>query len=82
MYAAAAETWGQAIDVPEIMLNGTHLLSPLFWETGEAKDHAATISTPGADKSGCNYYPQKFRKLGIRLRLSLLLPYFISSPRA
>ena len=52
MYAAAPEPWGQDIDVPEIILYENALLSKLTSEIGEIGDHAATISTPGAAKSG------------------------------
>lgn len=41
------------MDVPDIMLYGTTLLSPVIPVTDVASDHDATISTPGAVKSGC-----------------------------
>ena len=40
------------MDVPEIMLYGTTLVSPSIPVTVVASDHAATMSTPGAVKSG------------------------------
>ena len=54
MQAATAEACGQDIDVPDIMLQGTLLLSSFTLVTGDTRDHAARMSTPGAVKSGCN----------------------------
>lgn len=51
-YAAAAVAWGQAIEVPEITLYCTALLSPSNWESEATGDHAAITSTPGAAMSG------------------------------
>ena len=42
-YAAAAAACGQAIDVPESILNVTTLSSPSIPETGAIGDHAASI---------------------------------------
>jgi len=53
-YAAAAVACGQAIEVPEITLYCTFLLSPLTSEIGSIGDHAAITSTPGAAMSGYN----------------------------
>ena len=53
MYAAAAVAWGQHMDVPEIILYGTILLSPSVLDTVSAFDQAAKMPTPGAVKSGC-----------------------------
>ena len=50
IYAAAPVACGQAIDVPEIILN----FSPLIGESEAIGDHAANIYTPGALKSGCS----------------------------
>ena len=44
---------GQDIDVLEIILYGTILVSPSTHVTVVASDQAAKISTPGAVKSGC-----------------------------
>ena len=52
-YAAAPVAWGQDMDVPDIMLYGTTLLSPTNPVTVVASDQDATMSTPGAVKSGC-----------------------------
>lgn len=52
-YAAAPEACGHDMDVPEIMLYGTTLVSPSSPVTVVAIDHAARMSTPGAVKSGC-----------------------------
>lgn len=41
------------MDVPDIMLYGTTLLSPTNPVTVVASDQDATMSTPGAVKSGC-----------------------------
>ena len=54
MYAAAPETCGQDIEVPVSMLNCNFLLSPSTSEGEATGDQAATISTPGAAKSGYN----------------------------
>lgn len=40
------------MDVPEIMLNGAILLSPFKLVSVEPSDQDASISTPGAAKSG------------------------------
>jgi hypothetical protein len=52
-YAAAPLVWGQDIDVPEIMLNLTLLVSSMPTEGGATGDQAARMSTPGAVRSGC-----------------------------
>lgn len=41
------------MDVPDIILYGTTLVSPGIPVTVVASDHDATMSTPGAVKSGC-----------------------------
>ena len=51
-YAAAAEACGQDIDVPEIILYATDLLSPSKPVTEAIGDHAAKMLAPGAAKSG------------------------------
>lgn len=51
-YAAAAAAWGQAMDVPERMLNGTILLSPGSPVTDASSEYAANMSSPGAAISG------------------------------
>jgi hypothetical protein len=51
------------MDVPEIILYGTTLVSPSIPVTVEASDHAAKISAPGAVKSGCTkFYEVKIKK--------------------
>lgn len=42
------------MDVPEIMLYEVVLLSPAYSEKGATGDHAASMLTPGAVKSGCS----------------------------
>ncbi len=60
---AAAVACGQDMDVPEIILYGTTLVSPSIPVTVEASDHAAIISAPGAVKSGCTkFYEVKIKK--------------------
>ena len=54
IYAAIPLTCGQAIDVPDIILKGTTLLSPSTSVIEATGDHAARIFTPGAVRSGCN----------------------------
>ena len=44
--------WGQAMEVPDIILNFDNLVSPFTSEIGEIWDHAAMMSTPGAAISG------------------------------
>lgn len=40
------------MDVPDIILYGTTLVSPFHPVTVLSSDHAATMSTPGALRSG------------------------------
>ena len=54
MYAAAPETCGAAIDVPDWKTYFNVLLSPSASEGEAIGDQAARISTPGAAKSGYN----------------------------
>jgi len=56
-YAAAPLACGHAMDVPELILYGTLLLSSGSSEGGASIDHAAMMSIPGADRSGCNFTP-------------------------
>lgn len=51
-YAAAPETCGQDIEVPEMMLKFNVLLSPSTSEGVETGDQLAKMATPGATKSG------------------------------
>jgi len=53
MYAATPVAWGHAMDVPEMMLYGANLLSLRLPDTGDSGVHAARMSIPGADRSGC-----------------------------
>lgn len=48
-YAAAPVACGHTMDVPESMLYAT-----LLPDTGDSGDHAARMSIPGADRSGCS----------------------------
>lgn len=52
-YAATPVAWGHAMDVPEMMLYGANLLSLRLPDTGDSGVHAARMSIPGADRSGC-----------------------------
>ena len=52
-YAAAPLTCGHAMDVPEMMLYSTFLVSLGLPEGGDSGDHPAMMSIPGADRSGC-----------------------------
>ena len=52
-YAATPATWGQDIEVPDIILYLTLLLSKTFSETKATGEYAAKISSPGALISGC-----------------------------
>jgi hypothetical protein len=52
-YAATPVAWGHAMDVPEMMLYAANLLSLRFPDTGDSGVHAARMSIPGADRSGC-----------------------------
>lgn len=54
MYAAALDTWGQDIDVPDTILNSNFRFSPRKPEIEAIGDQAAIMSTPGAIKSGYN----------------------------
>lgn len=47
------ETWGQDMDVPETMLNGTRRVSKGTPVGLVASEYAARILTPGAVISGC-----------------------------
>lgn len=58
-YAAAPDTCGQDIDVPDIMLNSNFLFSPRFSEIGDLAGQLAIMSTPGAIKSGYNVKQKK-----------------------
>ena len=53
-YAAAPATWGQDIEVPDIILYFTRLVSLRLPEGERIGENAANISTPGALISGCN----------------------------
>lgn len=59
MYPAAPDTCGQAIDVPEIILNCNFLRSSREKETGDIGDQLARMFTPGAIKSGYNIKHKK-----------------------
>jgi len=59
MYAAAPDTCGHAIDVPEITLNSVFLLSPGYSEIGTIDGQLAIMFTPGAVKSGYNIKQKK-----------------------
>lgn len=50
-YAATPAAWGQAIEVPDNMLNFTRLVSEFVG--GATGEYAAKIPTPGAVISGC-----------------------------
>lgn len=63
IYAATAVACGQDIEVPDLMLYKTLLLSPFIPERGAAGDHAARIPTPGAVISGCNIITRFVKKL-------------------
>lgn len=52
--AAAPATWGQDIEVPEIILYLKDRLSNRSPDGGDTGDQAAKMSTPGAVTSGCN----------------------------
>ena len=52
-YTAAAVACGQDMDVPEMILYGTILLSLDNLDGLIASDQAAKMSTPGAVRSGC-----------------------------
>lgn len=54
MYAAAPDTCGHDIDVPDMILNSNVLLSLEISEIGAIGDQLAIMSTPGATKSGYN----------------------------
>ena len=54
-YAAALLACGHAMDVPESMLYRTFLLSPGTSLGDATGDHAAMMSIPGADRSGCKF---------------------------
>jgi hypothetical protein len=56
-YAATPVAWGHAMDVPETMLYAANLLSLRFPDTGDSGVHAARMSIPGADRSGCTLIP-------------------------
>lgn len=62
-YAAAPETCGQAIEVPEIILKFNVLLSPSMSEGGETGDQLARIETPGATKSGYKMLKKEEKKI-------------------
>ena len=62
IYAATAVACGQDIEVPDLMLYNTLLLSPFIPERGAAGDHAARIPTPGVI-SGCNIITRFVRRL-------------------
>ena len=49
-YAATPATWGQAMEVPDIILYLTLLMS--YTEVGAIGEYAARICSPGALKSG------------------------------
>lgn len=57
-YAAMPVAWGHAMDVPDKMLYAANLLSLTFFESGDSGVHAARMSTPGADRSGCVFQNQ------------------------
>jgi len=52
-YAAAPLVCGHAMDVPEMMLYGAILLSLGLPVGDDSIVHAAMMSIPGADRSGC-----------------------------
>lgn len=58
-YAAAPVTCGHDIEVPDMMLYGTCLVSSGSSVTVEAGDHAAKMSTPGAVRSGYIYQQER-----------------------
>jgi len=60
-YAAAPETCGHAIEVPEMILKLNVLLSPSISEGGETGDQLAIMATPGATKSGYKMYKRKIK---------------------
>jgi len=66
--AAAAATWGQAIEVPEIMLYLTNRLSSYNFDGAVAPLHAANMFTPGAVMSGW----QKSFRYCLRRQLAIL----------
>lgn len=71
-YAATAVACGQDIEVPDLMLYNTLLLSPFIPESGAAGDHAARIPTPGAVISGCNVIKRFVRRL-LQLLFDILI---------
>lgn len=58
--AAVPLAWGHDMDVPEIMLYLTLLVSSGSGEGGATGDQAAIMSTPGAVRSGCIPSKQDF----------------------
>lgn len=59
-YAAAPVACGHAMDVPESMLYTTLLLSFRSPDTDDSGVHAARMSIPGADRSGCNVHSRPY----------------------
>ncbi|KAJ9684425.1 hypothetical protein PVL29_016740 [Vitis rotundifolia] len=64
------------MDVPDIILYGTTLVSHSFPVTVEASDHAARMFTPGALKSGCmlSRCKEKLKEKSLRAPSRIIMP--------
>jgi hypothetical protein len=62
-YAAAPVACGHAMDVPEMMLYAANLSALGSPISGDSGVHAARMSIPGADRSGCRFQGQNIHDL-------------------
>ena len=56
-------TWGQDMEVPDIVMNGVVLLSDGSRVGLIASENAAIMSTPGAVTSGCKFFYSKSQQI-------------------
>jgi hypothetical protein len=67
---------GHAMDVPDTMLYAANLLSLRFPDTGDNGVHAARMSIPCYDRSGCTLIPGNVNKAQ-HIYMPSMLSFFI-----